>query len=192
MTKKIKQTFLYKFTSIKNLPYRIFENKEDLIKLVISRTPTYLIKHNKNKIFFMHPFLKNYACDIHSDVFNLIEYNQPRVYQFQNIINLDLHFNNNIPYKISYDYNKFVRETLKLFRSDLLKFNFEIQYEEAIYDEDRLEKTLDFDMNSYKKNISNILNHNFDNTDDNDDNSDNDNTDDNDDDNSDDDNSADE
>ena len=80
MTKKTKTTKLYKFTSIRDLKYNIIKENSDLIELVISRTPLNLIRYNRQHIFFMHPCFNRYACDINSDVYDIVQLNQPRIY----------------------------------------------------------------------------------------------------------------
>ena len=157
--KKFKILKLYTFTSLKDLTYNMFENKEELIKIVISRTNKKLIRYNKKKVFFIHPFFNRYGYDIHGDIFDLVQLNQPRIYSFQNIIKIDINFNDAISHEIQYDYTKFVSEALKLYKSDILKYNFEPEYEEAIYNEKCLRKTLKYDIKKYNKHIYDILNY---------------------------------
>ena len=164
--KKLKKLKLYSFNSLKDLTYNMFENKEDLMKIVISRTNTNLIRHNKKKVFFIHPFFKSYACDIHGDVFDLKLLNQPRIYAFQNILTLDIHFNNVCSHPIQYDYNKFVSQALHLYRSDILKFHFENDYEEALFDEAELKKVEEYDINKFNKDLYDIIHYEKKDTDD--------------------------
>ena len=133
--KKPKFLTLYKFKSLKDLKYDMLDDSEDLIELVISRTDHNLIRYTKKKVYFIHPFFQQYACDIHGDIFDLVHANQPRIFPFQNEI-IITHKLNDEEYPIKYKYNKFVSEALKIYKSDILKHNFEHDYEVAIGDEE--------------------------------------------------------
>ena len=134
--KKPKFLTLYKFKSLKDLTYNMLDNNDELIELVISRTDSNLIRYNKKRVFFMHPFFNRYGCDIHGDIYDLVCVNQPRIYTFQNIITINIKLNNEDEYPIQYKHTKFISEALKLYKSDIIKHNFENDYEEAIHDEE--------------------------------------------------------
>ena len=160
--KKPRLLKLYIFKSLKDLKYNMFENKEELIKLVISRTNPNLIRYNKKKVFFIHPFFNRYGCDINADIFDLVPLNQPRIYAFQNIITIDVELNNETVHPIKYEYTKFISEALKLHKSDILEYNFKNDYEEAIHIEEYEASTQNEEYNNIKKynqNIYDILNH---------------------------------
>ena len=162
MTKKIKPTKLYKFTSIKDLKYNIIKDDSDLIELVISRTPLNLIRYNNQHIFFMHPFFNRYACDINCDVYDIVQLNQPRIYPFQNMMTLYINLNNEDEYPIQYSYSKFILESLKLYKSDIIKHNFKNDYEEAIHieEDEAYEQTkIKDDIKKYNQHIHDILNY---------------------------------
>ena len=134
--KKPKFLTLYKFKSLKDLTNNILDNNDELIELVISRTDSNLIRYNKKRVFFMHPFFNRYGCDIHGDIYDLVCVNQPRIYPFLNIITINIKLNNEDEYPIQYKHTKFISEALKLYKSDIIKHNFENDYEEAIHDEE--------------------------------------------------------
>ena len=160
--KKNKSSTLYKFKSLKDLKYNIIKNYEELIELVISRTNPNLIRYNNKRVFFMHPFFNRYATDIHCDIYDLVSLNQPRIYPFQNMMTIYINLNNEDEYPIQYNYTKFISESLKLYKSDIIKHNFENEYQESLYDEEEKaskQKLIKDDMKKYHQHIYDILNH---------------------------------
>ena len=173
MTKKSlrnKSSTLYRFKSLKDLKYNILEHYGDLIELVISRTNLNLIRYNNEKVFFMHPHLTRYGCDIFGDIYDLASLNQERIYQFQNIITIYITLNNEDEFPIQYKYDKFISESLNLYKSDIIQHNFENEYQEALHDEEAEAATqlqIKDDIKKYNQHIHDILNYVKNDTDDN-------------------------
>ena len=73
-----------------------------------------------------------------------------------------INLNNEDEYPIQYSFSKFISESLKLYKSDIIKHNFKNDYEEAIHieeDEAYEQKTLKDDIKKYNQHIHDILNY---------------------------------
>ena len=168
---------LFKFKSMKDLNYKMFDNKEHFIRLVLKRTWPSLVHYTHNKIFFQHCHFTRYGSDINGDIFDLKSPNQERVYSFYNIIKIFIMLPDGTEKLIQYNYLKFLYEALHLYPVDILKDDFLNNYKYELNNEDNNSSytTLSDISDFYTYNDDNKDNHDDDNHDDTDDDTDNDN-----------------
>ena len=67
------------FNDVDEIPYDSFEYQEDLITTIIDRTDNELIKYCDEKIYFVHPIHKRYACDIFGSIYDIETINTKKI-----------------------------------------------------------------------------------------------------------------
>ena len=90
--------YLQKYNKNISFTYDIFEKKDKLINLVIKRVNPNLVFHDAKKIYFIHPFIKNYCSDIHGNVYKLHNFFPSTIHPFKNILILHVKFNKKLLY----------------------------------------------------------------------------------------------